>query len=62
MTGFRLPVYPNSNKWKEIRHSMGNTKIFETADSLKDYKDRKKEPEARLLPAYLQGGVYEYRL
>lgn len=41
---------------------MENTKIFETADSLKGRKDRKKEPEARMLPAYLQGGVYEYRL
>lgn len=41
---------------------MENTKIFETADSLKGRKDRKKEPEAQMLPAYLQGGVYEYRL
>lgn len=41
---------------------MENTEIFETADRLKDCKDRKKESEERMLPAYLQGGVYEYRL
>lgn len=42
---------------------MENTKIFEIADRLKNGKDRKRELEgARMLPAYLQGGVYESRL
>lgn len=42
---------------------MENTKIFEIADRLKDCKDRKTElEEAQMLPAYLQGGVYGYRL
>lgn len=41
---------------------MKNTKTFETSDRLKGCKDREKEPEMQMLPAYLQGGVYEYRL